>query len=178
MKNLTCSACGARFQMPAESLQGRATVHCPACARVIVVPGALARPDDDPDTDAFVEPVPAAEIPTIGRGSREALSLPKDRRVSIAIVSGERSGDVVVLSEPSVVIGRTGGGGDIEVSDPNVSRRHAAVECRGTRITIRDLGSQHGTFVGEDRVESRQVEDKTEFRLGSTRFMLLVATPD
>lgn len=178
MRNLRCSTCGASFQMAAEVLQGRATVHCPACARVIVVPGALSRGSDDPDTDAYIEPVPPAEIPTIGGASQPSLFLPKDKRVSIVILSGDRKGDVVRLEEPRVVIGRTGSGVDIEVPDTDVSGRHAALECHGARVVLRDLESRNGTFVGSERVESRPVDDKTEFRLGGTRFMVLVAARD
>ncbi|HSD27883.1 MAG TPA: FHA domain-containing protein [Vicinamibacteria bacterium] len=176
MKTLRCPSCGASFQMSAEDLQGRATIHCPGCARVIVVPGSGGPTvADDPDTNAFVEPVPASEMPTAVGASRAALSLPKDRRVSIVILSGGRKGDVVVLEEPAVTIGREGGGADIEVPDLEASRRHAAVDCHGARIVLRDLGSRNGTFVGETQVQTRDVSDQTEFRVGATRFMLVVS---
>jgi adenylate cyclase len=61
------------------------------------------------------------------------------------------------------------------VPDPDVSRSHAAVECHGARVVLRDLDSRNGTFVGEERVTQRDVEDRTEFRLGGTTFLLLVA---
>lgn len=178
MKNLRCSSCGASFHMAAESLQGRATVHCPACGLVIVVPGALSRAVDDPDTDAYVEPVPPGDVPTAAGASRAALFLPKDKRISIVILSGDRKSDVVVLDEPRLVIGRTGSNVDIEVPDADISRQHAAVECHGARIVLRDLASRHGTFVGEQRIDSREIEDKTEFRLGNTGFMLVVGGTD
>jgi hypothetical protein len=152
MQTLRCPSCGASFQMPADELQGRATVHCPGCARVIVV-----------------------QVPTAVGVSRAALSLPKDQRVSIVILSGARKGEVVVLEHAAVTIGREGGGADIQVPDFEASRRHAAVDCHGARIVLRDLGSRNGTFVGEARIESRDVSDQTEFRVGATRFMLVVS---
>jgi pSer/pThr/pTyr-binding forkhead associated (FHA) protein len=39
---------------------------------------------------------------------------------------------------------------------------------------LRDLGSRSGCFVGEERVESRELEDRAEFRLGATSLLLMV----
>ena len=105
-----------------------------------------------------------------GQGS---AALPPGKRVSLAI----RKGEVVTLDRPQVLIGRVGGqvGANVEVPDPEVSRAHATVTCHGPRIVLRDLGSTNGTFVGADRIEERQIEDHAEFRLGRTRFMLIVA---
>jgi len=110
-----------------------------------------------------------------GRGG--GLSLPPDKRGSLAVLSGTRQGEVVALSRPTALIGRSGGGAgaDIELDDPEVSRAHAVVECRGTRIAVRDLGSTNGTFVESERVAERQLEDRTEFRVGSTRLLLVVS---
>ena len=177
--NIECPSCRATFQMSAESLRGRSTVHCPGCGRVMVVPGQpAAAAHDGPDTDAYVEPAPQAEIPTAIGAARALLSLPADRRVSIAILSGDRKGDVVVLAQAGIVIGRQGAGADIELPDPDVSRQHAAVDCRGMRIVLRDLASRNGTFVDEQRVQTRDLEDKTEFRVGSTRLMLVMTPID
>jgi pSer/pThr/pTyr-binding forkhead associated (FHA) protein len=48
------------------------------------------------------------------------------------------------------------------------------VECHGPRIVLRDLGSRNGTFVGADRITQREVEDRTEFRIGATTLVVLV----
>ncbi|HET6900626.1 MAG TPA: FHA domain-containing protein, partial [Vicinamibacteria bacterium] len=58
--------------------------------------------------------------------------------------------------------------------DPDVSRTHAVVECHGPRIVLRDLDSRNGTFVGADRITQRDVEDRTEFRVGATTLVVLV----
>jgi hypothetical protein len=125
--------------------------------------------------------LPAADLgeATIrgGAGKGVGLSLPQDKRVALALLSGPRQGEVYVLSRPTALIGRAEGraGADIELADPEVSRAHAVVECRGTRILVRDLGSTNGTFVEADRIQERDLEDKAEFRVGSTRIMLIVS---
>jgi pSer/pThr/pTyr-binding forkhead associated (FHA) protein len=104
----------------------------------------------------------------------KTLSLPAGKRVSIAILSGEFKGNVTVLLGPRLTFGRQGGGADVQVPDPEVSRSHAALECHGARIVLRDLGSRYGTFVGDQRVSQREIHTHTEFRLGGTMFLLLV----
>ncbi len=109
-----------------------------------------------------------------GQGS---AALPLGKRVSLAILEGARKGDVVTLERPQVLIGRAGGraGANVEIPDSEVSRAHATLTCQGARVVLRDLGSTNGTFVGADRIEEREIEDQAEFRLGRTRFMLIVA---
>jgi pSer/pThr/pTyr-binding forkhead associated (FHA) protein len=123
-------------------------------------------------------PLPRRRSPPAIGAARAVLSLPADKRVSIATLSGERKGDVVVLAQASVVIGRQGGGADIELPDADVSRQHAAVDCRGARIVLRNLGSRNGTFVDEQRVQTKDVEDKSELRVGSTRLMPMLTPID
>jgi len=96
------------------------------------------------------------------------------KRVAVAVLSGERKGEAVVLTRPRLTLGRTGGGSDLELPDDDVSRTHAAVECHDLRIVLRDLGSRNGTFVGPDRIGQRDVEDRTEFRIGATTLVVLV----
>jgi pSer/pThr/pTyr-binding forkhead associated (FHA) protein len=104
----------------------------------------------------------------------KTLSLPLGKRVSVAILSGPRKGDVVVLGGPRLTFGRDGAGADVQVPDLDASRDHAAVECHGARIMLRDLGSRNGTFVGDQRVSQREIKNDDEFRLGGTTFLLLV----
>ena len=99
---------------------------------------------------------------------------------ALAVLSGATQGNVFGLSRPTALIGRSGGraGADIELEDPEVSRAHAVVECRGSRVVVRDLGSTNGTFVDDQRVEERELEDKSEFRVGGTRLMLILSDAD
>ena len=78
------------------------------------------------------------------------------------------------------MIGRAGGGvgADIEVADPETSRGHVAVECYGTRVLLKDLESTNGTWVAEKRVRQAELENHDDFRIGRTRFMLIVTDPD
>jgi serine/threonine-protein kinase len=125
------------------------------------------------------KPVPQAAAQTRVAGSGGgALSLPRGKRVTLALLAGPRSGDIYELSHPSVLIGRAGGGAGIELADNQVSRAHALFECHGARFVIRDLESTNGTFVAGQRIREQTLEDREEFQVGSTRFMVIVADAD
>jgi len=117
---------------------------------------------------------------TIRAGAIPGLALPAGKRVSLAILEGARQGERFVMGKPRFVLGREGGGvgADVEVPDPETSRAHAAVECYGTRVVLRDLESTNGTWVGERRLKEGDLENHGEFRLGRTRFMLIVTDPE
>jgi serine/threonine-protein kinase len=134
-----------------------------------------------PSAKPIAPGVPEAQVGegTVRAGAGSGVfALPPGKRVSLAFLSGTRQGEVFVLSRPTALIGRSGGraGADIELADPETSRAHAVVECHGSRIVVRDLGSTNGTYVEEKRVEEEAtLEDQGEFRVGNTRIMLVVS---
>ncbi|HEY9871654.1 MAG TPA: FHA domain-containing protein, partial [Candidatus Obscuribacterales bacterium] len=67
--------------------------------------------------------------------------------------SMEMNGRVEKMTKAEMVIGRHGLQADIAVSDPGVSRRHAAVKMTPEGAFIRDLGSTNGTYVNGVKVE-------------------------
>ncbi len=64
--------------------------------------------------------------------------------------------------------------GDIVVTDPTVSRRHAEIHRSRDGVVLRDLGSTNGTFVGQVRAKEVYLGPDTRFRVGRTE---LVFTP-
>jgi predicted Zn finger-like uncharacterized protein len=173
---LQCPTCAAAIEVPDETLGAKATLTCPACGRVVVARDAqVAPPIVGEVTMPFTPPqAPPSGEQTLVSGRGPSLSLPRHGRVSLAFLSGPRNGDVVVLTRPRVVLGRTGSGADIEVADAEVSRRHAALECYGDTFVLKDEGSRNGTWVGTQRVEVARIEVQSEFRIGTTRCLLIV----
>lgn len=177
MTTLQCPWCSSRFEMLEQTLGGRATLSCPLCGRVIGVHDArIAEPGGDASAAEAGPEVtgPAEEPVTIGAMSAPMM-LPTDTRVSLAVLSGPRRGEVVVLQSARLVLGRSGGSADLELPDPDMSPGHAAIECHGSRIVLRDLGGNSKTFIGGEPVVTGELEDRTEFRLGETTFMLILA---
>jgi hypothetical protein len=70
-----------------------------------------------------------------------------------------------------MVVGRTGS--DIELADPEVSRRHATFRTVDSGIGIEDLGSSNGTFVNEKPVTGIvALADGDAVRFGNTVWRL------
>ena len=77
---------------------------------------------------------------------------------------------------PGSIMGRSDC--EIVLSDPEVSRRHAAVRGFDDELAIEDLGSRNGTFVNGERVSGiRRLAAGDEVRLGET-VLCLSAAPD
>lgn len=98
----------------------------------------------------------------------KTLALPSDASIKIAIEQGTRPGVEYELSRPLMTIGRLGGGADIEIDDPEVSRLHCSVEVRREAIFLQDLRSKNGTFIDGERVFAAQLDESSRFRIGST----------
>ena len=81
----------------------------------------------------------------------------------------EDSGEVIPLAESVTTIGR-GGGVDIRLSDPSVSRLHAEIVRHGPYAYVTDLGlSRNGTRVNGRLVARRVLEDGDVLTFGNAR---------
>lgn len=98
----------------------------------------------------------------------QSLTLPSDTVVKIAVVEGATPGAEFEILRPLMTIGRVGGGADIEIDDPEVSRVHCSVEVRKESILLQDLRSKNGTFIDGERVFAAKLDETSRFRIGST----------
>ena len=80
------------------------------------------------------------------------------------------------LTRQRVVLGRSRDC-DIELADPNVSRRHAEVRQEGTVYWIVDLESTNGTEVNGERTTRARLEDGDRITLGSTELVFERSAP-
>ena len=72
------------------------------------------------------------------------------------------------IAVPRAVLGRSKDC-DIQVPDPNVSRRHAEIRLEGSTYTLVDLDSTNGIELGGRRLKRLPLEEGTRFTLGSTQ---------
>ena len=131
-------------------------------------------PAAGPAADATQLAVVAAASVTRLSGAGTS-DLPPGKRISLAAVSGPEASRTFRVVATRTSIGRKGGDADIQVDDPEVSRTHVALCYLGDRFELQDLNSTNGTFVDEQRIEARTLEDQDEFRIGDSRFVLVVA---
>jgi len=100
-------------------------------------------------------PLPSGASVRVLRGFFEGLELPVDR-------------DWAVIGR-----GRTA---DVMISDPTISRAHAAIGFDGEEFFVEDLGSTNGTAVNGKREQRMKLETGDEIRVG--KLLLRVSLPD
>ena len=78
---------------------------------------------------------------------------------------------------PGTTIGRAGS--DIELNDPDVSRRHAAIRQVDTGVAVEDLDSTNGTFVNDERAHGIvEISSGDRVRFGNTVWRLEQIAPE
>lgn len=91
------------------------------------------------------------------------VELGVQREIAVLTWNGERR----EIDKRRVVLGRSKDA-DVQVNDPNVSRRHAELRQEGATYWLIDLDSTNGIEVQGKRVKRLKLEDGTRFTLGST----------
>jgi hypothetical protein len=167
-----CSHCGAKHILDDGKIGNLARVRfrCAQCRETSVVelmkdphrtlisysPGAI----------PMVEPTVISE--------QMGLGLPANKSLALTVLDGATRGRVFPVDRPRMIVGRAGA--DIALDDPEVSRWHCAVEVHGEQVTLRDLDSRNGTYVNDERVRNADLAHLSEFRIGTTRLRLTIAT--
>ncbi|GAB3269744.1 FhaA domain-containing protein [Kineosporia babensis] len=80
-------------------------------------------------------------------------------------------GRVYPITAAVTVIGR-GTEADVIVDDIGVSRRHAEVRVEGGRLVAADLGSTNGTFVDGERIDTAEVVDGSQIKIGRSTLVV------
>jgi DNA-binding NtrC family response regulator len=93
-----------------------------------------------------------------------------DGTFAVTVATGPDGGKSLVLdgSSPSRLLVGKSEACDLRLADPEVSRRHCALELSGARLRVTDLGSSNGTFVDHVAVTDGFLRGGETLRLGST----------
>jgi FHA domain-containing protein len=127
-----------------------------------------------PEEEEKQQPVGAEVAPSAGdfghtmvyspdRAARLLDPEPSDRRQALLVGEGRRT----VLSGQRVLIGRSREC-DIQLADPNTSRRHAELRRDGRGWSVVDLGSTNGVKLNGRRVDQAALEPGDRITLGLT----------
>jgi hypothetical protein len=95
--------------------------------------------------------------------SASLAELGVEREVAVLSWNGQRR----VLDKKRSVLGRSRDV-DVQIEDPNISRRHAEIVQEGSAYWLVDLGSTNGTEVDGRRVQRARLDDGTRFTVGET----------
>ncbi len=99
------------------------------------------------------------------RGARRVLS------IEIVVVEGPSRGLRVPVRDGIAKVG-TAEGNQLRLKDASVSRVHCELHVRAESVTLRDLGSTNGTFVGDVRVRDADVPPGSLIRVGGSAFRI------
>jgi len=104
------------------------------------------------------------------------LGLTTGQAFVLEVVEGSDSGKSFAIdgTRPRMLIG-TSAACDIRLTDPAVSRRHAAVDVHGSRLRVTDVGSSNGTHVGSIRVVDAFVGAGDSIRIGFTTLRVVAS---
>jgi hypothetical protein len=128
-----------------------------------------AKGDDRAGTPAVEAGATMVYKPKAAGGPTEAVSaeeLGVVRETVTLTVDGERH----EVDKRRVVLGRSKDC-DIQLTDPNVSRRHAEVRQEGTAYWIVDLDSTNGIEVNGEKTDRAKLEPGDRILLGSTELL-------
>jgi predicted Zn finger-like uncharacterized protein len=177
---ILCPNCGTSLDLDEARFAGqrRGQVRCWMCTQKVSL-GDSSATELGPPTIEVKSSVPrersrAARLDGDLTPQTTGLTLPKHETIKISVITGLSRGIECELSRPLVTIGRLGGGSDIEVDDPEVSRLHCAVEVRHGVIFLNDLSSTNGTYIGESRILAGRLEHLSKFRIGSTHLQVSI----
>jgi predicted Zn finger-like uncharacterized protein len=191
---IVCDTCLARYRYDESRFAGRRVkkVRCTKCLSVFEVAnpafaaGAgsvregvdetyIRLADETGGTDTSAETPRRVPPVSSGRTPGTALSLPADAQLSIAVIAGPAAGTIYKIEKPRVVIGRQDA--DFVLEDPEVSRHHSAIEVAGEIVTLVDLESTNGTFIGDQAIRDAPLSNQQEFSIGGSTLMLIVTRP-
>jgi pSer/pThr/pTyr-binding forkhead associated (FHA) protein len=85
---------------------------------------------------------------------------------------GPGVGQLLPVKQGVLVLGRASTS-DLRLQHPSISRRHAQLTRRGDRLTLKDLGSQNGTYVNRTRLSGEvELRSGDELALGNAILQL------
>lgn len=185
---IECDRCYARYRYDEARFDGKVSkkVRCTKCLAIFEIFSAgapetgSAAPAKDGDETVLRSPegrkkgteATAMRQAASRRPPLSELKMPADSRVSLAVIAGPEAGRIYAVEKPRVIVGRHDA--DINVDDPEISRQHAALEVAGEKVTLVDLGSSNGTFVGEERIREWELANQAEFSIGGSTLMLIL----
>jgi DNA-binding NtrC family response regulator len=88
-------------------------------------------------------------------------------RGRLVVVKGPDRGETISVGEAPLTVG-SGGGCNILLSDPTISRKHLGIDPGPTGLVLRDLGSTNGSFVQGARFNELTLGFGTEVTIGKT----------
>jgi hypothetical protein len=163
---ITCENC---FTLYESSEKNSRPIGCPYCGHLNQA-NTTAK-DQGPDQSKTMLNLLEGEMQEEGSAVRKLIvgktpSLLPQQEMLVEVLEGEKKGQKFAVRKPKITVGRKGS--DIQLSDPEVSRRHCVVAVFGDALILRDLGSSNGTMVNRSLVKEILLKEGDQIRMGDT----------
>jgi two-component system nitrogen regulation response regulator GlnG len=106
--------------------------------------------------------------------AQDAAIFRQSGRGRFIVIRGPDRGESLLVGQSPITVG-SGPSSDVRLSDSTISRRHLSVTPTEDGVTVRDLGSTNGSFVGGARFQELLLGFGAEIQIGQT---LLKYLPD
>jgi hypothetical protein len=136
----------------------------------------VAAPEDVHSTILAREPVRVSASPAPSPGEISTQDPPRKGGLRLTIIAGPEHGRQFALATLPQIIGRSNAAGILLGGDAMISRQHAEIYDRQGLLSIRDMGSLHGTQVNGVPIQDRHLEPGDRIQVGGT--VLLVQTSE
>ncbi len=113
----------------------------------------------------------AATPPAGGGGGETMVGAPPGAGMALVAQSGPDSGKVFQLRQGANIVGRDTDA-DVQLSDQQVSRRHAVVTLTDERVAVSDMGSSYGTTVNGRNLEETKLNLGDHVFVGQSELVL------
>lgn len=184
--NITCAKCQTTYQVAdAKVPAAGARANCPNCGSQIIIP---ARGGSDGSSEPLVKSDSADfgqtisyDFQQVDQTNTEISALLKQAsdaepylaEGAVTSLRDLSSGEVFAMTRPQITIGRSGA--DINLGDPEVSRRHCVLKFYGPEVVIIDMESTNGTLVQGKRIMTARLASGESFTVGNTTLQFAVA---
>ena len=94
--------------------------------------------------------------------------------ITISVIEGPSKGLAYEMKEPCITLGRTGGGADLQLNEPQASEIQCIVAARSNGVCLYDAVSTYGTYVNDQRIAAAELTHMSTFRVGSSLLLVKV----
>ena len=98
-----------------------------------------------------------------------SMNLQETALPRVVVLTTDRTWEVQMQGD-NLTVG-SGSDNGIVIDAESVSRHHAVIERRAASIVVRDLRSRNGTWVGDQRVTEKPVDEGDSIRVGAARLI-------
>lgn len=102
----------------------------------------------------------------VGAPAYRPQTAPARKTAYLTVMAGARAGEVLQLVNDETILGR-GPQSTVHLDSDGVSRKHARIVKQGDDFILEDLGSTNGTWIDEQRIKFRKLNDGDRIQIGT-----------